>query len=102
MSFFELAMLICFAAAWPTSIYKSYKSRTAKGKSLPFMVILLVGYVMGILHKVFHSFDLVIIMYIANLCMVSIDVGLYFRNRKLDANREEEIIEVEEALDTID
>src|SRR5450756_2332444 len=45
MSVFEAGMLICFGAAWPTNIAKSLKSRTAKGKSLPFLIIVMVGYV---------------------------------------------------------
>ncbi|MCD8163294.1 MAG: hypothetical protein LUE09_07630 [Synergistaceae bacterium] len=44
----ETAMLLCFAAAWPASIYKSWVSRTRKGKSLVFMLIVLVGYMAGI------------------------------------------------------
>ena len=31
---FELIMVICFGLSWPLSVYKSAKSRTAKGKSL--------------------------------------------------------------------
>ena len=29
----EIIMLICFGASWPISVAKSYKARTAKGKS---------------------------------------------------------------------
>jgi hypothetical protein len=35
MSVFEIAMLVCFGAAWPVSIYKSLKTRAVAGKSLP-------------------------------------------------------------------
>ncbi|MGI6153855.1 MAG: hypothetical protein ACOYJB_08530 [Christensenellaceae bacterium] len=94
MSVFEICMLLCFAAAWPVSIYKSYKSRTAKGKSVVFLIILLVGYVMGMLHKVFYNFDYVIIMYAINFCLVFTDIMLYIRNRKLDIAREEEVMEL--------
>ena len=34
MSIFEAIMLICFGAAWPFSIYKSYTSRENTGKSI--------------------------------------------------------------------
>ena len=44
----ETVMLLCFAAAWPASIYKSWTSRTRKGKSLSFMLIIIVGYIAGI------------------------------------------------------
>ena len=32
----EALMILCFGLSWPLSIYKSWTSRTAKGKSLYF------------------------------------------------------------------
>ena len=84
MSIFEALMLISFGAAWPVSIAKSWKSRTTKGKSLFFMVIVELGYIAGITHKILYSMDIVIIFYILNFTMVFIDLMLYFRNRRLD------------------
>lgn len=81
---FEAAMLICFGAAWPFSIIKSWTSRTTKGKSLAFLLILIVGYTSGIIHKVVYSFDKVILLYILNFIMVGIDTAIYFRNRGID------------------
>lgn len=81
-------MLLCFGAAWPSSLYKSYVSRTSKGKSLFFLFIVLVGYGSGILHKIVFSFDWVIILYALNGCMIMIDILLYFRNASLDKRRE--------------
>ncbi|NMA85218.1 MAG: hypothetical protein GX962_15295 [Epulopiscium sp.] len=86
MSIFEVIMLLCFGAAWPFSIYKSYKSKSTAGKSLVFLVILLTGYVAGILHKAFYSYDQVIYLYILNFCMVSVDTLLYIRNLKQETN----------------
>ncbi|MFA6807940.1 MAG: hypothetical protein WCR27_02985, partial [Eubacteriales bacterium] len=77
-------MLLCFGAAWPLSIYTSIHSKTAKGKSLLFLIVLLIGYLCGILHKIYYSFDYVIILYILNLIMVAVDTILYFRNKKYD------------------
>lgn len=77
-------MLICFGVAWPSSIYKSYTSRTSKGKSIVFLVIVLIGYFAGILHKVFYNPDPVIYLYIINALMVLADIFLYFRNSRLD------------------
>ncbi len=85
LSIFEAVMLICFGAAWPLNIYKSVKSRKTGGKSLPFLFVINLGYVSGIIHKVFFSFDLVIYLYILNFVMVSIDIALYFRNKRLEA-----------------
>lgn len=82
MSVFEIMMLICFGLAWPTSIYKSIKSKSTKGKSLNFLLIILLGYLAGILHKIFYSPDFVIILYFINFMMVLTDILLYFRNRK--------------------
>lgn len=80
-------MLLCFGAAWPVSIYKSYTSRTTAGKSVIFLIIVLIGYIAGILHKVFNSLDFVIWLYVMNAVMVSIDILLYVRNRMLSARR---------------
>ncbi len=81
MSIFEIIMLLCFGAAWPFSIYKSYKSRSVKGKSLLFLLVVFVGYGSGILHKVFYNYDRVIYLYILNMIMVEIDILLYIRNK---------------------
>ncbi len=89
MSIFETIMLICFGFAWPFSIYTSYKTRTAKGKSVFFLIVLLIGYFSGIMHKIFYSYDLIIILYIINFCLISIDTLLYIRNRRLDVMKKE-------------
>jgi hypothetical protein len=86
LSIYEIIMLLCFGFAWPFSIVKSYRSQSTKGKSLLFLVALQIGYVSGILHKYFYKRDLVMILYLINLIMVSIDVALYFRNRRLEKN----------------
>jgi hypothetical protein len=84
MSIFEIIMLLSFGAAWPFSIYKSYTSRTTGGKSPVFLVIVIVGYIAGILHKYMYSFDDVIFMYTLNLVMVTADLLLYFRNARIE------------------
>jgi len=83
MSIFEIIMLVCFGTAWPFSIYRSYKSRSIQGKSLFFLIILLFGYISGILHKIFYNPDNVIFLYILNLILIGIDTLLYFRNYRL-------------------
>jgi hypothetical protein len=77
-------MMVCFGFAWPFSIYKSYKSKSNKGKSLWFLVIVLTGYSCGIIHKVFYNFDYVIILYALNFMLVFADSCLYFRNYLLE------------------
>ncbi len=87
MSVFEITMLVCFGAAWPVSIYKSLKTRAVAGKSLFFLVIVLVGYVAGILHKLIFQYDLVIFLYGLNALMVGFDIALYLRNRLYHVRR---------------
>jgi lipopolysaccharide export LptBFGC system permease protein LptF len=85
-SIYEAIMLICFGAAWPFSIIKSWRSRSAKGKSVCFLLIVLVGYIAGILNKTTQglSHDPVLVLYVVNALMVGIDSALYFRNRRYD------------------
>jgi hypothetical protein len=78
MSPFEITMLACFGLSWPLSVMKSLKTRSTAGKSILFMTAILIGYIAGILHKIFFSPDFVILIYIFNLIMVSIDVTLYW------------------------
>lgn len=83
-------MLVCFGAAWPLSIHKSWHSRTTKGKSISFLFIVLIGYVAGIT-KVFLVDGwgaFLLIPYGINFTMVSIDAALYFRNKKFDSREE--------------
>jgi hypothetical protein len=82
---FEIIMLLCFGAAWPFSIVKSYRSRQNGGKSPWFLCVILVGYLSGTLHKLLYSFDRVIYLYILNGLMVLTDLVLYVRNERLTA-----------------
>ncbi len=81
MSIFEAGMLLCFGAAWPMNIAKSLKTKSTKGKSLSFLLTIMVGYISGITHKILYSQDIVMVLYIINLVMVTIDTGLYFYNK---------------------
>jgi hypothetical protein len=83
MSFFEIFMLICFGAAWPFSIYKSYTSKSIAGKSVLFLYVVSVGYIAGVLHKVFYNYDFVTFLYALNGVMVLTDIFLYHRNKRL-------------------
>jgi hypothetical protein len=87
MSPFEIMMLLCFGAAWPVSLYKSWTSRQTGGKSLAFLFIIFTGYIAGTLHKIFYLFDPVIALYILNALMVGTDIVLYFRNRRIEVKK---------------
>ncbi len=78
-------MLLCFAASWPFNIARSYISRTAKGKSIVFEVIVEVGYFFGIANKIVNDqINYVIAFYVLDIVLVAADMALYFRNRRLD------------------
>lgn len=82
----EVAMLLSFGAAWPASIAKSLRSRTAKGKSVAFLLIIALGYVAGIAAKFAGGrVNYVVAFYFVNLAAVLLDTAIWFRNRRLDA-----------------
>jgi len=82
---FETMMLVCFGLSWPMSLLRSWRARTARGKSLPFLCAIAVGYAAGIAAKMTAGqLTYVLAFYVLNLLMVCADIALYFRNRKLD------------------
>lgn len=82
---FEALMVISFGISWPLSILKSYRSRTAKGKSILFILFILAGYGFGITSKLVSSnITYVFVFYILNFILVFIDVCLYIRNAGID------------------
>ncbi|MDR2160931.1 MAG: hypothetical protein LBO77_02170 [Desulfovibrio sp.] len=84
----ESAMLVAFGAAWPASLVHSLRSRTAKGTSLAFLFIVLLGYICGISSKLISGrLNYVLLFYILDVVMVLCAVLIYFRNRELDKNR---------------
>ncbi len=86
-SAFEAIMLTCFGAAWPVAVAKSYKSRSSKGKSLAFLLVIIIGYISGILYKLLSNPDYVTFLYGINILMVLADVGIYFRNKQIESIR---------------
>jgi len=82
---FETFMVILFGVSWPLNIFKSIKSKTAKGKSVLFLFFIWTGYLFGMLSKVIsNQITYVFIFYVINLLMVTLDLALFFRNRALD------------------
>ena len=96
--FLEVVMIVSFGASWPLNVIKSYKARTTKGKSLPFLCLIFFGYIAGIASKLLNEGYMltfatkwyVLFFYVLNLVMVGIDLCLYFRNYKLDRQKETE------------
>ena len=84
-SIFETIMLVCFGLSWPLNVIKAYRARTAQGTSLPFIVLIITGYVAGIIAKIVtHQINYVFIVYLINLAIVLMNVIVYFRNVRLD------------------
>ena len=84
-SIFETIMLVCFGLSWPLNVIKAYKARTAKGTSLPFILLIITGYIAGIAAKfVTHQINYVLVVYLINLAIVSLNLVVYFRNAALD------------------
>ena len=48
---FESIMLIWFGLSWPLNVIKAYKARTTQGTSLPFILLIVTGYIAGITAK---------------------------------------------------
>ena len=84
----ETVMLVCFGFSWPLNVIKAYKAKTAKGTSLPFILLIITGYIAGISAKLISGqINYVLIAYILNLAIVSLNVIVYFRNVSLDKKR---------------
>lgn len=88
----EILMIVSFGASWPLNVIKSYKARTTKGKSLPFLLLIFFGYIAGIASKLMNEAYMaafgekwyVLFFYCLNFVMVGLDLIMYARNRKLD------------------
>lgn len=94
----EIIMIVSFGASWPMNVIKSYRARTTKGKSLAFLCLVLFGYVAGITSKFVNEAYMaefaqkwyVLFFYVLNFLMVSLDLIMYIRNRRLDKMAEKE------------
>ena len=99
----EIAMLVCFGCSWPISVYKSIKIRTSVGKSAVFNILLIVGYIAGIVSKFLKMepfmianandglkkgiFIFALIMYFVNLAMIAANLVLCYMNKNLDMKK---------------
>ena len=88
----EITMIVSFGASWPLNVAKSWKSRTTKGKSLPFLCLIFFGYIAGIISKFANETYMndigskcyVLFFYVLNFLMVGADLIMYVRNYRLD------------------
>lgn len=85
----EAAMLVCFGLSWPLNAYKNFKATTAAGSSWQFIALITTGYMAGIAAKFASgSVNWVLAVYLINLACIGVNWIVYFRNRRLDAQRE--------------
>lgn len=87
--FCEIAMLCLFGCSWPFNIAKALRTRTAKGKSVVFEVLVIVGYLIGLFGKLYAYRQTGVLaysvwFYIADILMVSVDLILYSINARRD------------------
>jgi len=80
---FEAVMLVCFGVSWPVSIVKTLRVRRVEGKSQVFLILVLLGYVTGVIAKLLYAaaheeaIPRVTWLYVLNGAMVFIDLMLY-------------------------
>ncbi len=84
----EATMLVCFGFSWPLSLIKNIKARSAKNMSLPFILLIIFGYLAGITAKFLNGqFNYVLFFYFLNLLIVSMNVPVYFINKRYDSGK---------------
>ena len=91
----ETLMLISFGFSWPMNIVKSLKTRSTKGKSLSFMILIEIGYACGIIAKLLRYTSAAdrglwifsFVVYVLNFLMVGTDMILYFINRARETHK---------------
>lgn len=85
----ETIMLICFGLSWPLNLVKNIKCGSAKGMSLPFILLITFGYIAGISSKIMAGrFNYVFAVYILNIVIVALNIVVYFVNLARDRKKE--------------
>ena len=83
----EATMLILCGISWPFNLMKSIRSKSTKGKSLLFLILIDLGYVAGITSKFFSTTFVwqtdwwIFAIYVTNFLFVSADLIMYFVNK---------------------
>lgn len=83
----EATMIILFGISWPFNLIKSIRSKTTKGKSLLFLILIDIGYIAGITSKFFSTTFVwetdwwIFMIYVINFTFVTADLVMYFINK---------------------
>ena len=89
----EAVMIVLFGISWPFNLLKSIKSKSTKGKSLLFLILIDLGYTAGITSKfvsttfVWATDWWIFMVYVINFIFVSLDMIVYFINRSKEKNQ---------------
>lgn len=90
----EALMLVCFGFSWPLNLRKNLKAKSAKAMSLPFILLIVTGYIFGIIAKFITIANggtvhwYVLVVYFFNLIVVSCNIFVYFINLGYDKKNE--------------
>jgi lipopolysaccharide export LptBFGC system permease protein LptF len=85
---FEGLMLVCFGFSWPFAIWKTYRTKRTEGKSMIFLVLVILGYFSGMIAKFYRAatehtqIEPVTALYGVLALFVAIDLVLVIRYRK--------------------
>jgi hypothetical protein len=84
LTVFEAIMLVCFGASWPFAIARTLRTKSVTGASATFHILVLLGYVSGIVHKIHYNMNFVLGFYVLNACMVALQLALLsvYRSRQ--------------------
>jgi len=91
MSVLEAGMMVCFGASWPFQVAKTYKTKEIKGKSILFLWLVEIGYILGMLHHILYAPDKVIFLYLMNFILVGTDMTLYYIYKNAAKKREKTV-----------
>lgn len=97
----EALMVLCFGLSWPLNISKAWKARSTRGMSLPFYLLIWIGYVFAVVGKLISIYYYthvagtagawtevvkwyVMLFYVLNLLMLTLGILIYFRNARLE------------------
>ncbi|MBO4343820.1 MAG: hypothetical protein IKX77_01835 [Clostridia bacterium] len=91
----EILMIVSFGVSWPLNLRKLIKSKSTKGVSLAFYLLIFFGYGVGITSKFLNESYManfatkwyVLIFYFFNFTVVGLNIIVYFRNRALEKQK---------------
>ena len=84
----EAGMLVAFGVSWPVDVMKTLRTRRTEGKSLAFMSLVFVGYVLGMSGKLARAtspgeaVEWITALYVFNAVIIAVDIAVTVRMRK--------------------